>query len=317
MERAERTGLGVAAAGHLLLLAILSLTIAHRVAPVKPVQEVMDVQLVDKVGLKSAAPEPATEPPRQMEAPDAGPPKEATPPPPSPAPAKPTPPTPVPPKPPVPVAKPTPAPPEKPTPIVKEAPAPAKVAPAKPTKVVKEEPPAKAAPAKTAPSKLLPDILKDISSAAKSESAKSSAKKAERGAGPKIGPDFLKGVLSASAGKGDKARATVTGAQMNGLAAAIKRQVQPCYDLGALGGTPAVQITTELQLRFNPDGSIAGTPQLVEQTGVTAANKAYARQMEEVSRRAVLRCAPLRLPSELYAGGWENFTMNFIPGQMQ
>lgn len=302
MERAERTGLGVAAIGHLVLLGILSVSIAHRVLPVKPVQEVMDVQLVDTIGLKSAAPAPSPEPPRQMEAPDPGPPKEAVPPPPSPTPAPP-PPKPAPPKPPTPVAKPTPAPPPvKPVPVAKEAPT----------------PPVKVAPAKAQPSKLLPDILKDIRSAAKSESSKSdAAAKAERAAGAKIGPDFLKGVLSASAGKADKARATVTGAQMNGLAAAIKRQVQPCYDLGALGGTPAVQITTELQLRFNPDGSIAGTPQLVEQQGVTAANRAYAKQMEEVSRRAVLRCAPLRLPSELYSGGWENFTMNFIPGQMQ
>lgn len=314
MDRAERTGLGVAAGGHLLLLAILSIGIAHRVPPVRPVQEVMDVQLVEAVGLKSAAPAPASEPPRQMEAPEAGPPKEAVPPPPSPTPP---PPKPAPAKPPTPVAepKPTPAPPK---------PAPAKPAPPKPPVIVVKEapaPPVKAAPAKPAPaksqsSKLLPDILKDVRSTARSESARDAAR-SERAAGPKIGPDFLKGVLNASAGKGEKARATLTGAQMNGLAAAIKRQVQPCYDLGALGGTPAMQIATVLQLRFNPDGSIAGTPQLVEQTGVNAANRSYAQQMVEVSRRAVLRCSPLKLPAELYAGGWENITMGFIPGQMQ
>ena len=45
---------------------------------------------------------------------------------------------------------------------------------------------------------------------------------------------------------------------MNGLGAAIKRQVQPCYELGALGGTPAMSIVTVLHLRFNPDGSVAG-----------------------------------------------------------
>jgi len=278
MDRAERAGLGVAAGGHLLLLAALSIAIAHRVLPVKPVQEVMDVQLVDAIGLKSAAPAPASEPPRQIEAPEVGVPKDAVPPPSSAAPA-----------PPVPV-------PPKPVPVVKEALA----------------PPAKPAPAKPQLSTLLPGILKDVRSTAKSESAK-----ADRAAAPKIGPDFLKGVLNASAGKGEQARATLTGAQVNGLAAAIKRQVQPCYDLGALGGTSAMQIVTVLQLRFNEDGSVAGTPQLVEQQGVNGANRVYAQQMVEVSRRAVLRCAPLRLPAELYAGGWENFTMGFIPGQMQ
>jgi outer membrane biosynthesis protein TonB len=288
MERAEQAGLGVAVAAHLLLLAILSISIAHRILPVKPVQEVMDVQLVDTIGLKSAVPVPASEPPRQMEAPDPGPPKEAVPPPPAAVPPPPT---------------PKPAPPKPPEPIVKEAPA----------------PPAKPAPPKPKPpARLLPDILKDVRSVAKTESAReAAAAKTERAAGPRIGPDFLKGVLNASKGKGETARATVTGAQANGLAAAIKRQVQPCYDLGALGGTPAMQITTVLQLHFNPDGSIAGTPQLVEQLGVNASNRAYAQQMAEVSRRAVLRCSPLKLPSELYAGGWENFTMNFIPGQMQ
>ena len=55
----------------------------------------------------------------------------------------------------------------------------------------------------------------------------------------------------------------------------------------------------------------------IEQTGVSEGNRAYAKQMVEVSRRAVLRCAPLRLPAELYAGGWENITMGFIPGQLQ
>ncbi|WP_404713421.1 hypothetical protein [Sphingomonas sp. MMS24-J13] len=299
MERAERAGLGVAAAGHLLLLGILSVGIAHRIMPVKPVQEVMDVQLVDSIGLKSAAPTPATEAPRQMEAPDVGPPKDAVPPPPAavPEPPKPVPPKPTPPAP----TPPKPAPPKPPEPIAKTP-----------------APPAKPAPAKPQPSRLLPDILKDVRSVAKSESAKSeAAAKAERAAGAKIGPDFLKGVLNASKGKADTARASVTGAQANGLAAAIKRQVQPCYDLGALGGTPAMQIVTVLQLHFNIDGSLAGAPQLIEQQGVNAANRSYAQQMAEVSRRAVLRCSPLKLPAELYAGGWENFTMGFIPGQMQ
>lgn len=297
MERAERAGLGVAAVGHLLLLGILSVGIAHRIMPVKPVQEVMDVQLVDTIGLKSAAPKPATEAPRQMEAPDVGPPKDAVPPPPA---AVPEPPKPIPPKP-TPPTPPKPVPPKPPEPIAKTP-----------------APPAKPAPAKPLPSRLLPDILKDVRSVAKTESAKSdAAAKAERAAGAKIGPDFLKGVLNASKGKTDTARATVSGAQANGLAAAIKRQVQPCYDLGALGGTPAMQIVTVLQLHFNPDGSLAGTPQLIEQQGVNSSNRSYAQQMAEVSRRAVLRCSPLKLPSELYAGGWENFTMGFTPGQMQ
>jgi len=285
MDKADRTGLTVAIAGHVLLLAALTIGLAWRVPPAMK-SDVMDVQLVDAIGVRSAAPEPATEAPQEAEAPAIGPPAEAPPPPPTPVPEPPKPePKPVPPKPEAPVAE-KPAPPPKPEPKPKQ--------------------------------KLLPDILKDVRKAAKQEKAsRATDAKAERSAGARIGPDFLKGVLGASAGKGEHARAAITGDALNGLAAAIKRQVQPCYDLGALAGTPAMEIVTVLQMRFNRDGSISGTPQLVEQQGVTDANRSYARQMVDVSRRAVLRCAPLKLPAELYAGGWENITMGFIPGQMR
>ena len=265
MDCAERIGFGGAVAGHALLFAALSLTIAHRIPPARPMPDAMDVQLVDDVGLRSAAPEPASEAPQEAQAPDVGPAMEAPPPPATPAP-------------------PTPAPPKAIAPSSVPAPTPAKPAPAKPA--------------------LSSDLLKDIRSAAKTE----------RATGPRLGPDFLKGVIGASAGAGISARAAVTGPALNGLAAAIKRQVQPCYDLGGLGGTPAMQIITVLQLRFNPDGSVAGTPQLVEQEGLNDANRRYAGQMIDVSRRAILKCAPLKLPPELYAGGWENITMGFRPG---
>jgi len=286
VDRADGAGLSAAVIGHLALLAMLTLTIAHRKPPAVPRADVMDVQLVDAIGLTSSAPAPAAEQPRQVEAPELGPPVDAVAPPPSLTPPAPQPPA---PKPPAPVAK----------DVIAEL---AKPAPAKP---------------QPQPSKqLLPDLLKDLRTTARTESERDASR--ERAAGARIGPDFLKGVIGASPAKGAAApRASLAGPQLNGLAATIKRQVQPCYDLGALGGTSAMQITTVLQLRFDPDGSIAGTPQLVEQRGVNAGNRAYAKQMEEVSRRAVLRCAPLKLPAELYAGGWENITMGFIPGQMQ
>jgi hypothetical protein len=276
MERADRTGLGVAVAGHLLLFAALSISIAKRPPPVSTPVEVMDVQLTDEVGLRSAAPEPATEAPQEMQAPDEGAPEEAPPPPPE---AAPTPPKPVPPK-----------------PVSETAPTPA--------------------PARPQPSRLN-DILKDVRSTARSEQAGSDAKaKADRAAAARVG-NLLKGVIGASAGRGETARASISGAAMNGLAAAIKRQVQPCYELGGLGGTPAMQIVTVLRLRYNPNGSVAGSPQLVEQTGINGGNSAYARQIAEVARRAVLRCAPVRLPAELYAGGWDDLNFRFTPGQMQ
>lgn len=276
MERADRNGLGFAIVGHLLLFAALTIGIAKRVPPARPPVEAMDVQLVDAVGLRSAAPQPATEAPQEMQAPDQGTPTEAPPPTPSAAPPEP--------------AK------EKPAPVA-PSPAPA----------VKPKP----------PSRPLSDILKDVQSKARNEQAGSNAQaKADRAAAVRIG-SLLKGVIGASAGKGETARAAVSGAAMNGLAAAIKRQVQPCYELGGLSGTSAMQIVTTLRLRYNKDGSVAGNPQLVEQTGINDGNRAYAQQIAEVARRAVLRCSPVHLPAELYEGGWDDLDFRFTPGQMQ
>lgn len=280
MERTDGKGLGLAIAAHALLFAALTLGIAHRRPPKAIEQPAVDVQLVDAVGLQSAAPSPATEAPQQQTAPETAPPEESAAPPPLP----------------------------QPKPMVKETPPPT---PAPAPTPAKPQPAAKAAPAKP-DLRLSSNLLSDLKAQAKAEG------KASRTAGSRLGPDFLKGIANPSAGKGATPRAQISGAAMNGLAAAIKRQIQPCYDLGALGGTSAMQIVTVLQIRFNPDGTVAGIPQLVEQQGLNDSNRAYARQMIDISKRAILRCAaPIKLPAELYAGGWENITMGFIPGQLQ
>jgi hypothetical protein len=280
MDSTDGKGLGLAVLAHLVLFAALTISIARRQPPVHPPAETMDVQLVDAVGLHAAAPSPATEEPQEIQAPEQAPPQEAPPPAPSA-----TPPTPKPTE-----AKPAPTPPS-PVPAVKPKPQP--------------------------PAKSLTDILKDVHATATSEKAGSDAKaKADRAAAARMG-DLLKGVLNPAKGKGETARATISGAAMNGLAAALKRQVQPCYELGGLGGTPAMEIVTTLHLRYNKDGSVAGNPQIVEQTGINAGNRAYAQQIAEVARRAVLRCQPVHLPAELYEGGWDEINFRFTPGQMQ
>ncbi|MFW2831009.1 hypothetical protein [Sphingomonas sp. ID0503] len=294
LDRSERVGLGAAFVGHVALLVLLSVGLFAS-KPLPAIRDVMDVQLTDKIGLQSASPTPATEAPQESQAPEEGPPEEAAPPV---SKVEPT------PAPPTPAVKPAvaPAPKPKPEPV---APAP-KPTPAKPT------PPTKPAPAK---SKLSPDLLKDIKDAQTAGKGDNAAAKKEKATGSRLGKDFLKGI-GVSPGKGKTARAAVSGAAMNGLAQAIKRQIQPCYELGSLSGTPAMQIVTVLNLRFNRDGTVSGQPQVTEQTGVNGANSQYARRMAEVSRTAVLKCSPLKLPAELYEGGWEEIEMGFIPSQL-
>ena len=281
IDRAEKAGFGVALVGHAALFAVLSLGLVSTAKLPPMVNEPMDVILTDEVGLRSAVPNPATEAPAPSEAPEIAPPEE-------PAPAEPT------PAPPVPTPKPKAA-------EVPPVPKPAD----KPKPVEKPEPAAKPAP-KTEP--------QDTSDRRRPD--REAKGKAEKAGGTRLGSDFLKGISDDPKGKAKTPRAAVSGAAMQGLAGALARQFKPCYELGSLEGTSAMGIVTVLRLRYKPDGTVAVAPEVVEQTGITDGNRSYARQMSDVARRAVLRCTPVKLPAELYDGGWDDFQLRFIPSQM-
>ena len=264
MQKAERAGLVLSVAGHIALLAILSLNLMS-VREMPKLSEPMDVMLVDKAGLISAAPEMSKEAPQAAEAPEVAPTVEDAPPDPAPTPPQPT------PSPPKPAPSPRAA--EKPAPPAPKTP-PAKPAP--------PAPPAKAKPKATS-----------------------------------LGTDFLKGIpVEKSTGKATAPRvAAISPIAMNGLVALIASQVKPCYTIPA-GGTDTTSIISRVRLRLKRDGSIAVAPELIGNLGVTAANQPYQRQMNEAAIRALQRCAPYKLPAELYEGGWEDLIFRFNPGQM-
>ena len=253
MERSERAGLGLSVAGHIGLLVILSLNLMS-VRKLPKLSEPMDVMLVDKAGLTSAAPVVAKEAPQAAEAPEiAKTVEEAPPPEPAPAPPKP-------------------------------APTPPKPAPS-PKAVAKPAPPAPPAPAKPKATSL--------------------------------GTDFLRGIpVEKSTGKAAAPRAAaISPIAMNGLAALIASQVKPCYTIPA-GGTDTTSIISRVRLRLKKDGSIAVAPEIIGNLGVNSANQPYLRQMNEAATRALQRCAPYKLPAELYEGGWDDLIFRFNPGQM-
>ena len=338
MERGERNGFAVALVGHVLLFGALSLGLLTARIPRPPVADTMDVMLTDKVGRISAAPKIATEAPARSEAPDQGAPEESAPPPPAPKPE----PTPPPPKPAPPKPAPAPPKPDKPAPkpepktVPKPEPKPDKPKPEpKPEKPKPAPPkPEKAKPAKAEPPKPTQEEASSSASKAKPTPArkagglpsdflgdlpgdKAGKGKAEKAKGSRLGNDFLKG-LSAdrSDSKSDAPRASAVSAQsMNGLIALIAAKVKPCYNPPA-GGADSGSITTVLSIRMNKDGSVASvTPGA--QSGVNGSNQAYARQMADAARRAVLRCSPVTgLPAELYRGGWDDFDFRFRPEMM-
>ena len=61
---------------------------------------------------------------------------------------------------------------------------------------------------------------------------------------------------------------------------------------------------------LNPDGSLAGRPQLVGQRGVNDTNKAQAGRHGEQAIRAVQLAAPFNLPGEYYAA-WNTVALDF------
>lgn len=93
------------------------------------------------------------------------------------------------------------------------------------------------------------------------------------------------------------------------LLSSAAAQVKRCYRVARLGSA-ARQIGTVLAVRYAADGTLAGPPRLVRQTGVTPANAPFAGRMAEAASLAVVRCQPLRLPAEQY-GLWDDFELTF------
>lgn len=316
MDRAERTGLGIAIIGHAVLFTALSLSLLTT-EPLKPINKPVDVVLVDEVELDSTAPTiaRAAAPP----APEPAPPAEAAPAaaaePDPPAPVV-TPPAPRPPEPkpvPKPEPKPTPKPkPElkpKPKPEPKVKPAPAKPVPAKPV-------PAKPAPAKPAPAK--------TTTAKPVKTAVASPKPTNRlnglnlgtggaGAAPKSGGSTApKGTGSSSAGAAPKgAPAQKASAEVKqSIRVSINNEVRGPWNACKVQGIDIDQLKTTIVFRLNEDGSLGGFTS-VQTAGENESNRFQKARFEECARNAIQRAAPFgNLPRENY-NDWKIYTLDF------
>ena len=304
MERTEKIGLGVATAGHVLLFGLLSAGFLATPNPLKLKTPPMEVSMVDEVALQSTAPKLSAEPPPPSVAPEQGPTQDAAPAPePEPAPE----PVPVPPKPqpkpapPKPVAKPAPAKP-KPTPPKKEVakvapkPRPAPEKPAPKAKAAPEKPKAAAAPAK-------PAAKASAKPATKAPARASGQGKADKPKGSLLGNDFLKGIdTSTDAPRKPPAPAPAAAmgpAQKSALDAELRRQLKPHWRPPS--GADADQLVTLLEVRLDKSGAVIGTPEVIDQLGVTASNRPQAKLHAERAIQAVKLASPFRnMPPEFY-----------------
>lgn len=95
------------------------------------------------------------------------------------------------------------------------------------------------------------------------------------------------------------------------LVSLIRRQITPCWNPPSLAENPGV-VTVSLRIRLEPSGAVNGTPSVSSVDGANPSNQAYVTALIGSVRRAVLRCAPLRLPADLY-DAWSDVELNFDP----
>jgi outer membrane biosynthesis protein TonB len=100
-----------------------------------------------------------------------------------------------------------------------------------------------------------------------------------------------------------KARASIAGA--------IASQIRQCWN-APVGATGAETLVVKLRIYLRKDGSLTREPVIVDQARVRSDD--YYRVAAEAARRAVQRCAPLKLPAEYY-DIWQDVTLNFDPSK--
>lgn len=87
-------------------------------------------------------------------------------------------------------------------------------------------------------------------------------------------------------------------------------QVSRCFN-PPTGGSDVMKMTVSVRLRLDPQGRIVDPPVVIDQTGVTEGNRAYAQALASAARRAILRCAPYSLPAKL-APVWAGQEMELV-----
>jgi len=106
----------------------------------------------------------------------------------------------------------------------------------------------------------------------------------------------------------DSARLTVS------LQDAMRSQIERCWIIPA-GARDAEKLTIKIRIFLNPDGSLARPPQIVDQARMYRPGQEFFRAAAESARRAVQKCAPLKLPREHY-DIWRESELTFDPSKM-
>jgi outer membrane biosynthesis protein TonB len=106
----------------------------------------------------------------------------------------------------------------------------------------------------------------------------------------------------------DQARLSAT------LQAAIRAQVEPCWSVPA-GAKEAADLKVHIRVYLLPDGNLARPPEIVDRLRMNMPGESFFRVAAESARRAVQKCAPLKLPAESY-DIWKDTELTFDPREM-
>jgi hypothetical protein len=97
---------------------------------------------------------------------------------------------------------------------------------------------------------------------------------------------------------------------VSSLLGAISREIKPHWQGKAPEGADAELLVTVLRWNLNRDGTLAGTPTVVRQEGITDTNRPQAPRHAEQAIRAVQLAAPFDLPDQYY-DTWKRVTIRF------
>jgi len=110
-------------------------------------------------------------------------------------------------------------------------------------------------------------------------------------------------------GAGD--RLTVT--EIDKMRAAVAR----CWNASAILGAPNPEaLVVEIDIDLNRDGSLAGTPRVVNATAIALSGNRFWKVAEQNAVRAVQACQPYDFFDPARYQDWKAFTLNFDPSIM-
>ena len=129
------------------------------------------------------------------------------------------------------------------------------------------------------------------------------------GGGSRVGDNFLTGMGDSTRTSETRAAASRFGrAEQASLQAAITRELRKNWS--APSGADADLLVSEIAWRLNEDGSLAGRPRLVRQSGITDANRAQAAVHAERAIRAIQLADFSDLPKQFYSR-WDDLEWTF------